>query len=113
MKKSKNIYVLTYKNGAGEIVIGVFSSFSKVKECVRVLSKKKQYKTYSFPLNKKIAKGKSKLTDEMEKYLCHYFGTYEEHYIEVDKDNKIKKEGKKKVLFWPDLKSHRTVSIKS
>jgi hypothetical protein len=102
MKGSKNIYVLTCKEGAGEFVVGVFSSLPKVKECVRVLSKKRQYKTYSFPLNKKIVKRTGKLTDRMERYLCHYFGTFEEDYIEVDKNDKIKKEGTKKILFWPD-----------
>lgn len=100
-EKTKNIYVLTSKNGKKEFVIGAFSSLIKVKECVRGLFKEKQYKTYSLPLNKKIIGGKNK-ADQMERYCCHYFGTYNEHYIEInDKTNKIKKEGDREVLFWP------------
>lgn len=102
MKKTKNIYVLTCKKSKEEYIIGIFSSLLKIKECLRGLLKNKQYKVYSLPLNKKIVKGKSMLIDQMERYLSHYFGTYEEQYIEVDKNDKIKKEGKRKILFWPD-----------
>lgn len=104
MKESKNIYMLICKNGSREIIIGVFSSIIKIKECIKVLPKTKQYKIYGLPLNKKIVKGRNKLIDEMEKYLHHYFGTYEEHFIKVDKNDKIEREGDRKVIFWPNCK---------
>ncbi len=92
--------MLTSKDDTGKIVIGVFSSFFKVKKCVKTLSKRKQYETYCLPVKKGI-----RVIEKLERYLCHYFGTYEEHYIEINKNGKIKKEGDKKVLFWPDGES--------
>ena len=96
------IYMLLVEEGKKEIIVGVFSSKKKVDMCVRELSKRKSYRVFKLPLNQKIVPGKRKFNDHIEEYVSQYYGTFKEHYIKLDKNDNLVKEGVKNVEFWPE-----------